>query len=65
MKKLADEDLALINEFVGVVLDRYKAGLCTLAEGTDDIVHLIATVDKVDGGNHRAYMLAIIASKDT
>ena len=65
MNKLADEDFALVNEFIGVVLDRYKAGLCTVAEGTGDIAHLVAAIDRPDDHDHRAYMLSVIASKDS
>lgn len=64
MNKLADEDFALVDQFVGFVLDRYKAGLCTVAEGTGDIAHLITAIDRSDRDDHRAYMLAVIAAKD-
>jgi len=64
VNKLADEDFALVDQFIGAVLDRYKAGLCTIAEGTGDIAHLIAAIDRQDADDHRAYMLAVIAAKD-
>ncbi len=64
MNKLADEDFALVDQFIVAVLGRYKAGLCTIVEGTGDIAHLIAAIDRPDGDDHRAYMLAIIAAKD-
>ncbi len=62
MNKLADEDLPLIDQFIGVVLDRYKAGLCTVVEGAGDIAHLIAAIDRPEEDDHRAYMLSVIAS---
>ena len=64
VNRLADEDFALAEQFIGAVLERYKAGLCALDEGVGDIASLMAAVDRSEVSDHRAYMLAILATKD-
>jgi len=64
VSKLGQEDFSLVDQFIEVVLDRHKNGICSTSEAVGDIAHLIAAIDRADGDDHRSYMLAIIAAKD-
>ncbi|TIQ99467.1 hypothetical protein [Mesorhizobium sp.] len=62
MPQLTNQDYALLDKFLGFVLERYKAGERTKAEAIGDIAHLVAAVDKGVGigDDPRAYMKAVV-----
>ena len=64
VNKLGQDDFSLVDQFIEVVLDRHRDGICSTSEAVGDIAHLIAIIDQENGHDHRAYMLGIIAAKD-
>ncbi|MDG4887302.1 hypothetical protein [Mesorhizobium sp. WSM4887] len=66
MPQLTSRDYALLDKFIGLVLDRYKAGERTKTEAVGDIAHVVAAVDKGVGigDDPRAYMKAVMNETD-